>query len=344
VLAGVLAVAIALWLARRAAAPEAHEFTGSTMGSTYRVLVAHALTDEQAEVVRSTVAERVARVEALMSTYDTASELSRFNRAASTEPVRVSEELLEIVELARQVSERSGGALDITVGPLVEAWGFGAGNDPSGPTRVPADSAIEALRTRVGFALLDVDRAAGTLRKAAPDVAIDVSALASGYAAELVARDLSGLGWTDFLVDVGGELQASGSAPGGREWRVGIEWPADDLGALWGTVELTNEGIATSGDYRDFWELDGARYAHIIDPRSGRPLPLRGMSATVVHERAALADAWATALTVLGPEEGLEVARREGLAALFLERVGAAVEARAAPAMGDRVEVREEPR
>jgi len=263
---------------------------------------------------------------------------------ASTEPVRVSEELLEVVELAREVSERSGGALDITVGPLVEAWGFGAGNDPSGPARVPTDSAIGALRARVGFGLLEVDRAAGALRKANPAVAIDVSALASGYAAELVARDLSARGWTDFLVDVGGELQASGSAPGGRPWRVGVEWPADDLGDIWGTVELSNEGIATSGDYRDFWELNGVRYAHIIDPRTGHPIRLRGISATVVNERAALADAWATALTVLGPVAGLEVARREGLAALFLERVGAAVEAHAAPAMGGRVEMREGPR
>jgi thiamine biosynthesis lipoprotein len=331
--------ALGLW--RWAGGPRTpvHDFRGPTMGATYAVRVAHPLTESEHSAVRTLIEERVDRVEGLMSTYDPTSELSRFNRQRSTEPFPVTPELLEVVSLARLVSELSGGALDVTVGPLVEAWGFGPGAGLGGPLRpLPSDVELAALRERVGYALVELDLAAGTMRKTMPDVAVDVGAIATGYAAELVADGLRGLGLTNYLVDVGGELQAGGTGMRGRPWRIGVEVPDEPGGAVWGTVSLSDEGIATSGDYRDYYELEGVRYAHIVDPRSGRPIPMRGASVTVVHPRAALADAWATALTVLGPVEGMDVARREGLAAIFLEIVDGRVEAQLSPVMAARAE------
>jgi thiamine biosynthesis lipoprotein len=166
---------------------------------------------------------------------------------------------------------------------------------------------------------------------------VDLSGVAQGYAADLVAAALDELGLSSHLVDVGGELRASGARRSDRPWRVGIESPVEDA-SVWGTVDLRDEGVATSGDYRNWFEDAGARYAHIIDPRTGRPIAMRGVSVTVVHRSAALADAWATALCVLGPDEGFELARREGLAAAFITSREGAMEARLTPLMEARAE------
>jgi thiamine biosynthesis lipoprotein len=336
--------ALTLWWVRSGGG-RMHDFVGPTMGAGFTVRVAHELSEVERDRIQALIEERVGRIERLMSTYDTTSELSRLNRHESTAPFPVSAELLDVLTLAREVSERSGGAFDVTVAPLVEAWGFGAGGDLDGPLRPPPDDAeLAVIGARVGYEHIEVDVEAGTVSKLVPGATIDVSGLATGYAAERVAADLRGLGLSNVLVDVGGELQASGAAPGGRDWRVGIERPDDMVGSVWGSMPLSEEGIATSGDYRDYYELDGARYAHIVDPRTRRPIPMRGTSVTVVHASAALADAWATALTVLGPVEGLEVARREGLAVLFLERTEEGVRSVLSPAMAARAEVPEEMR
>lgn len=164
---------------------------------------------------------------------------------------------------------------------------------------------------------------------------IDLSGIAQGYAADAVAAALSGLGLSRYLVDIGGEIRAAGTRRSGRPWRVGIERPGDADG-LWGTAEIRDEGVATSGDYRNWFEEAGARYAHIVDPRTGQPIRMRGASVTVIHESASLADAWATALCVLGPDEGYELAQREGLAAVFLTRSEGGLSVRLTAAMEGR--------
>lgn len=329
--------AVAVWWLRSGSGESVQELVGVTMGTSYGVTVADDLAEADIERVRALIEERLDRVEGLMSTYDPESQLSRLNRHRGAEPFPVSREVLEVLALAREVSERSKGAFDVTVAPLVEAWGFGPGGDADGPLRAaPGEAELLVLRERVGYGLIALDPVAGTVTKSNPETSIDVSAIAKGYAAELVAAGLQELGLTDFLVEVGGELQARGTATGGRAWRVAIERPDDAAPGLWGSVELADEGIATSGDYRDYYEQAGVRYAHIIDSRTGRPISMRGASVTVLHARAALADAWATALTVLGPEEGLEVARREGLAAIFLRQEAGSVESFFSPAMAAR--------
>lgn len=332
-----VAAALAVRWAGRGPGGDAFELTGATMGTSYRVVVDADLPGTEGEQLHVAVQRRLDELEAMMSTYDTASELSRFNRRPSPEPFEAGPELIEVLRVALEVSERSGGAFDPTVAPLVEAWGFGPASrvdDPLGPT--PSEAELERLRGLVGFEQIEVDAAAGTISKTHPQTRGDLSGIAKGYASEAVADLLRRRGYPRALVEVGGELAARGTRRSGEPWRVGIESPSEGAPGVWGTITLVDEGIATSGDYRDYYERDGVRYAHIVDPRTGRPITSRGVSVTVVHESATMADAWATALTVLGPEEGYELAVREGLAALFLQTVEGVVRPRATPALGAR--------
>ncbi len=292
-----------------------YEFGGMTMGTTYSVKIDAPLTAAERAAIADTIDGRLTEVDRLMSTYDSASELSRFNRHASTEPFVVSPPVLEVFAIARAVSERSGGAFDVTVAPLVDAWGFG----PAGrPSAAPTEAQLSSLRTRMGYRLVRADRAAGTLVKENPNTVLDLSAVAKGYGVDRVADALLTLGIGSFLVEVGGELRAGGRKRDGTAWRVGIERPDTAMRSVYRALDLIDEAIATSGDYRNFYEYDGMQYAHIIDPRTGRPIPYTGASVTVIDPRAAVADAWATALSVLGPDEGYDLAERELVAALFV--------------------------
>lgn len=312
----VLAVRQLWWLA-----PAEPAIGGSIMGTTWSVrLDGRGRTRADVAAARTAVAERLARVDALMSTWKPDSELSRFNRHASGEPFPLSPETFEVLSLAREVGERTGGAFDVTVRPLVAAWGFGAG--ARAPGQGPDEAELAALRERVGVDLVELDDGRRTARKRRPDVECDLSAIAKGFAADEGARALESLGWRAFLVEVGGEVAARGERPGGGPWRVGIERPDPEVREVYVRVELRDRAMATSGDYRSFYEQDGRRLAHIIDPRDGRPVRHGLASVSVVHRRAVLADAWATALGVLGPEEGFALAEREGIAAYFLIRVG----------------------
>ena len=304
------------------------------MGTTYSIkFVARSLSTDRFGSVHRAVEAWLDEVDGTMSTYKPDSELSRFNRHESTEPFAVSAGVLEVFLLARQVSVESDGAFDVTVGPLVDAWGFG----PDGsPQTIPDDAHLRALRGHVGFRKIAIDSAASSLTKQDPKVVADLSAIAKGYAVDGVADLLVDQGFTDFLVEVGGELRSAGTKPDGMAWVVGVEAPLPDTRSLYATMDLGDESVATSGDYRNFWDSDGGRYSHIIDPRTGRPLPYVGAAVTVIHERAVLADAWATAMTVLGPEVGTTVADKIGLGVIFVRRGESGLIETRTRAIGDR--------
>ncbi len=255
------------------------------------------------------------RIEGRMSHYRPESELSRFNRADTTEPQPMSRETLGVVADALSVSWASGGGFDVTVGPLVDAWGFGS---PGRAPEAPDQASLAALRARVGADLLEVDLVASTLRKRRVNVTVDLSAIAKGYAVDAVATLLAERGFGDYLVEIGGELRAGGTNELGEPWRVAIERPAPDLATVQRIVPLTDAALATSGDYRNFYDLDGARVSHTIDPRTGRPVTHGLRAVSVIAERCSLADARSTALNVLGPEEGYALAVAQDWAALFV--------------------------
>lgn len=309
-----------------AGAAATHVFSGPTMGTTWKVTVVGA--GDPAPIAPAIEAE-LAEIDRQMSDYRDDSAITAFNTRRDTAPHPAPAELLQVVALAREVSEGSGGAFDITVAPLVDAWGFGR----PGPREAPGDDEIAALRARVGFQALHADLSAGTLRKDHPELAMTLSAIAPGFAADRISDRLVALGFPDHLIDVGGEFRARGAGPSGP-WRVGIERPdsPEDARVVHEVVHLRDAALATSGDYRNYREENGKRLSHTIDPRTARPIAHGLASVTVIHKSAALADAWATALNVLGPDEGAEVAAREQLAALFLVRSGSGFDARATPA------------
>lgn len=313
-----------------------HELSGETMGTTW---TARLVLPERTSLVRlraidDTIRARLDLVNALMSSWDTTSEVSRLNLHSGTDPIPVSLETFEVLLAAREVGEASGGAFDVTVGPAVAAWGFGPGAEV--PPPLPSERLLDSLAAFVGRRLLELDPAATTVSKKDPRVVIDLSAIAKGYGVDQVAEGLIGHGLTAFAVEVGGEVRAQGRKPDGTAWRAGVEAPVPGARRVHRTLELVDEAVATSGDYRNFYEVDGVRYAHILDPRTLRPVPRRGFSVSVVHARAMYADAWATALSVLGPVEGIAVADREGLAAVFVVEAQAGTEDRASRAMTDR--------
>ena len=305
------------------------KLAGESMGSTWSVRIAGGPFDRGFDaVVRQAVSTALDTVVSRMSSYDPASELSRFNRHAATAPFALSAPTLAVLDHAQQVSRLSQGAFDITVAPLVGAWGFGAAAAARG-----APSAAE-LGAPLGWHQLELDAARGALRKAQPALQIDLSGIAKGYAVDQAALALESLGLQRYMVEAGGEVRTRGLNGDDRPWQIAIEkpdaWPQEAHRIL----PISGLSLATSGDYRNCYELDGRRIHHEIDPLTRAPAAHALASVSVLHDSCMAADAWATALFVLGPERGLRLAREQGLAALFIVREGAGLRDIASPAFG----------
>lgn len=307
--------------------PVAAGWSGTTMGTTYTVQLGTRSHVEDA-ALRASVERELDRINRLMSTYDSRSELSRFNRYTGSDPFALSPSTLTVLIAARDISERSGGVFDPTVAPLVNAWGFG----PDGPTAVPSDMELAALRKRVDFRSIVIEPGAGTAIKRRPDVTLDLSAIAKGYGVDRVAAVLEDAGIRDYLVEVGGEVKGRGTKGDGTSWRVGIEAPTPGVRSIFDALPLADIAVATSGDYRNFYERNDTTWSHIIDPRTGRPIAFIGRTVSVFHPEAMVADAWATALTVLDVDAGLRLAEREGVAALMVITTDDGFTARSTPA------------
>ena len=292
-----------------------HALNGETMGTRYSaVFFAPAGIDLGA--IGAALFAGVDRVDCQMSTWKADSDLSRLNAAPLQQWQPVPPQLWTVLDAALRVGRESGGAFDIGVGALVNAWGFGATNPQ------PDAQQIRALGQRQHLAaseLLDIDLANQRVRKQAA-LALDLSGIAKGYGVDALAHCLDGFGITRYLVGIDGEMRAKGSKPGGQAWAVAIEKPVRHRREVMGVMELTDAAIATSGDYRHWFEVAGQHYAHTIHPASGRPLDNRLASVTVVMPSCMLADAWATALLVLGAPAATELAQQRGMTALLVLR------------------------
>jgi len=271
----------------------------------------------------------LAHIEGTMSTYIVDSELSLFNISESTDWQDASMEFCLCIEESLAISDMTGGAFDVTVGPLVNLWGFGPDGARLEP---PSDGQIAAARTQVGFEHLHADCAKPAVRKDLAALYVDLSAYAKGYAVDRVAGLLDEHGIDNYLVDIGGELKVRGHNADGQPWAVAIEEPLDDERRVHSIIRLTDRAIATSGDYRNFFKFAERRYSHEIDTRTGRPVTHSLASVTVIADTAAYADGMATALMVLGPEDGLALAISRNVAALFLVRTPSGFTEHATPA------------
>ncbi|MEY4561681.1 MAG: hypothetical protein RLZZ618_958 [Pseudomonadota bacterium] len=303
-----------------------HAMRGLTMGTSWSVRLVGSRSLNLTLLQRH-VQQTLDQVVAEMSTWLDTSDLSRFNRAPAGHAQVLPADCFEVLQTGQAVARASQGACDPTAGALVDLWGFGPTGRHDQPGFVPPTSAdIEAARARCGWQLLRIDEATSTVWQPG-GLRLDFSGIAKGFGVDQVARELSTQGVRDFLVEVGGELRGAGMKPDGQPWWVALEMPpgvqvqgqdpAEDNETL---VALHGLSVATSGDYRRFFDWEAQRHSHTIDPRTGHPVQNRVASVTVLHAKCVLADAWSTALTVLGVDAGLALADERGLAVRFLQR------------------------
>jgi thiamine biosynthesis lipoprotein len=309
--------------------PPILELSGATMGTRFSIKMPALPPDVSGDALQLEIDSLLEKVEMQMSTYRVDSEISHFNISDSTDWQPVSAEFCRAAEESQSISRKTNGAFDITVGPLVNLWGFGPDGSISKP---PADADIIAAMSRVGYAHLQTDCSVPAMRKGIARLYLDMSAYAKGYAVDRVADLLDELHTKDYLVEIGGEMKLRGHNAENREWAVAIEEPLTDERRPHAVFRLTDQAVATSGDYRNFFESEGRNYSHTIDTRAGRPVSHNLASVTVVATTAAFADGMATALLVLGPDDGLGLATRENIAALFLLRTSEGIEERMTPA------------
>jgi len=319
--------------------PELIEIAGDTMGTTYSVKVAAAPTKVDAAVLRTAIDDVLDRIDRSMSGYRDDSEISRFNASASTDWFAVSADLARVVLTAGEVSEQSGGAFDVTVAPLVRAWGFGPAGEPSA---LPDESQLATLRASVGYRSLHARIAPPALRKDTAALTVDLNGIAPGYAVDLIAQRFEALHVANYMIDIGGEVRARGRNAQGQAWRIAVERPVDAEPVPYAILRLEDRAVTTSGEYRHSYIRDGRRYSHTIDPRTGRPIQHELAAVVVMAPTSMETDAWATALNVLGPQDGYALAAQRGLAAMFIVGRAAPWHARITPQFESQIAWREE--
>lgn len=315
-----IAPVICLLLTGCARAPQELVLSGPTMGTTYSVKVAAPPAGIDGSTVRTAIDQVLDRIDRDMSGYRDDSTISRFNASTSTDWFEVPHDLIQVVSEALTVAELSQGALDITVAPLVNLWGMGA----AGPrTGLPSDAQIALAQARVGYRKLEIREDTPALRKQAPELTVDLNAVAPGYAVDLLYARLVSMGLTNFMIDIGGEVRARGRNAKGELWRIAVERPIDAEPVPYAILQLDDMAVTTSGEYRHYVVHDGHRYSHTIDPRTGRPVEHALLSVVVVSPTALQADAWATAFNVLGEEAGYALAQQRAMPVMFIVDAGA---------------------
>ncbi len=305
------------------------DLKGAIFGTTYLVKLRAPAKGPSQQALHQRLHKALEAVDWAMSTYKKQSELSRFNASASTDAIKVSDALFRVVAAAQKVSRLSQGAFDITVGPVVNIWGFG----PHKTIKPPESAVISAARARVGYQKLVLDAKARTLRKSIPSLYLDLSAIAKGYAVDVLAENLDSIGVLHYMAEIGGEVRTRGVNAQGKIWRIGVERPTDGLDQqVQSVVPLRDAAMATSGNYRNYIMVDGRRVSHLIDARTASPVSHDLASVSVIYADCMMADALATALYVLGPEEGLKLAKAHQWAVLYLVPKGKGFARLASPA------------
>lgn len=291
---------------------------GTVFGTAWSLTYLPDDTTPPVSEVRAALESAFDIVNASMNTYDPDSTISRFNALPAKEVMEVDWDFTYVFNEARRITELSGGKYDVTISPLLGVWGFG----PEGPETFPEPEVVQAALEKTGLAQLAWDPSARLLAKYKDGVRLEFSSIAKGYGVDLGADALEELGLDQFMLEIGGEMQLRGLSPRGDRWRVAIERPEAGRRGIQAAIALTDTGVATSGDYRNYFERDGKRYSHLLDPTTGYPIEHDLVSATVVHPSTALADAWATALCIMGAEQALALAEERNMAVYLIRRQG----------------------
>ncbi len=290
------------------------------MGTFWRISLAGVAPERKASLQKA-VQQQLDEDDRQLSTWKNDSVLSRFNQYRGSDPQPVSENMADIVSLSLRIGRKTAGAMDITVGPLVNLWGFGPDKQP---LKEPTQAQIDAAKALTGLQHLRViQKAEGAyLQKDLPGLYVDLSTVGEGFATDHLARLMEKEGINSYLVSVGGAVLTRGKNAQGQPWKVAIQKPTDRENAVQAVVDLQGHGISTSGSYRNYYELNGKRISHVIDPTTGRPIQHKLVSATVIATTALEADGWDTGLMVLGEEKAKALALRENLAVYLIEKQG----------------------
>ena len=301
---------------------EIRKLSGKTMGTTWSVVIANPIASHDQIALQAEIESLLVEVNRQMSTYDASSEISQFNQSENLNTWFPVSDLFAITTAkALGFSDISNGAFDPTVGPIVNLWGFGP---DAGVEAFPSDALIEETKAQTGFSAISVrgpeaDGGAAIMKRS--QRRLDLSAIAKGLGVDQLYELLDDQGYANFLVEIGGEIRVKGDKDG-LGWKIAIEKPLKSERAVEQLLSLKNVALATSGDYRNYREIDGVAYSHTIDPSTGRPVTHHLASVTVADSECAMADGWATTLLVLGLEKGFELAVSRNLPALFIERSG----------------------
>lgn len=289
---------------------------GQIFGSFWLATLPDTWTAEQIKLLEAGIEGELQKVDLSMSTYKPESELNQLNEAPLGEWFTVSDELFEVLNLSQAVAATSQGAFDVTLGGLVNLWSFGP---EARPETIPEAELLNERLSVIGYQYLELDKEQTAARRLRNSY-IDLSGVAKGYAVDKVAEWLEQQGVENYLVNIGGEIIVGGERSEGKPWRIGVEVPDAKLQTIHHVVPLTNESVATSGDYRNYYEVDGRRMSHTLDPKTGWPVNHQLTSVTVIHPSNAVADAWATAFMVLGTEASLNLANQENIKVLLISK------------------------
>ena len=288
---------------------------GTTMGTYFRITYWAKPGFDEISLDES-IQQIFHNVNQMMSNWNPSSEVSQFNNHRSKNWYPVSDQVVQLVTQSKKMSELSGGAFDITAGALIGAWGFGPGEE----RRIPDPQDVTKALQSVGYLKLESRSEPPGLKKLEPEMGLNFSAIAKGFAIDRIAVLLESKSISHYLIDIGGDMLANGGYPDGSAWEIALEFP-DFVGLnVYKVFSVTTSAIASSGNYRNFFEQDGETYSHILDPRSGKPVSHNLLSVTVFDATATQADALATTVMVLGPDAGLKLLNDQGKQGILLVR------------------------
>lgn len=308
--------------------PKLMQITGQTMGTYYSVKWLETPNSPLPSQIQKTVEAKLLLVNQQMSTYLSHSQLSQFNQSSSTQAFSVDKAVKNVVLEAQRIAHLTDGHYDVTVGPLVNLWSFGPDLKQN---KTPSEQALQMASHQVGYQKLSVTEEG--LKKQIPQLYVDLSSIAKGYGVDVIAQSLKDANIDNYLVDIGGELRLNGKNAQGKPWRIAIEKPlSDGTRAIQEVIEPGDMSMATSGDYRNYFEQDGVHYSHLINPKTGKPITNRVASVTVLAKNCMTADAWATAFSIMDQEQSLALANKEKLAVLLIVKTENGFETRASQA------------
>ncbi len=304
------------------------EFVGFALGTSYSIKISGLSKEEQSHKIHQEIKKILAEVEKTMSVFEPNSEISKFNQSAKTDWFEISPELLAVISESDRISRLSDGAFDITLGGIIELWGFGGSQQNR---EIPTSDKINKILKNVNFQEISIREKPPAIRKKNPNIMLNLSAIAKGYAVDRVAAYLKRSNPRGYLVEIGGEIRTGGWKNNQTPWIVAIERPEVMQRQIQKVITMQDNGMATSGDYRNYFEIDGKRFSHTIDPNTGWPVDHDLVSVTVIHPSCMTADAFSTAIMVLGHEKGYRLAEKMGLPVFLMIRKAGKLEEKMTP-------------